>query len=170
MSLTHSGFELSLRAFIKEIDTGVGANQGSREFEHIFDKVARYERGNGQNRVNAVYSAYSPALSTTGIDLQGGLTNVLTGAAVSFPIIMGIFIANYSQVDAEYLTVGGSTNPFITWLNATGDGVRVYGDGFLALWNPRVGYPTTAGTGDTLTITPATGTPPAAYFLVGRDA
>lgn len=169
--LTHGGFEISLRAFIREYKTALGVNQGSSEFEHVLSQVKRYEAGDGAGRVNAVYSAYTDALSSTDIDLRGSLTNVLDGSTVTFPIVMGIFVVNLSETAGEYITVGGSTNPFSTWLSASGDGVRVYRKGgFLALWNPWDGYATTASTGDILTLAPAAGAPACAYMIVGRTA
>jgi hypothetical protein len=171
MALSNGGFTISFAAYLREFQTALGSGQNASEFEHYFNYSGRYEPGDGQYRVNAAYGAYSAALSSTDLDLRGTLLNLADRSQnVTFPIVMGIFVKNHSKTDGEYITVGGATNPFITWLAGSGDGVRVQPDGFLALWSPRAGYATTASTADILTLAPATGNPACSYLIVGRSA
>lgn len=170
MPLTLGVADFQVRVTVPERKTGVGIQGGASEFAHIFDWFTRYEVGTGSNKVNAVYSKEEHALSATDLDLRGTLASVLDGSAVTFPIVTGIFFKNLSTTTGQYVTIGGSTNPFITWLAATGDGIRVGPGGFFMLWAPLDGYATTSGTADILTFTPATGTPTCSYMILGRSS
>ena len=169
MALTHSGFDLNIAAKVRQFKTEQGAAQQAGGVDDFVSFKEQYDPGDGQQRVNAVYSAYSSALSSTDIDLRGSLTGPF-GDTILFPIVMGIFVQNLSKTAGQYLTVGGATNPFITWLAATGDGVRVGPGGIFCLWSPIDGYATTASTADVLTIAPSSGTPAVKYMIVGRSA
>lgn len=160
-------FALSIR--VPERKSGIFINAGTAEAAHVFDWAARYDVGTGAGRVNAVYSREPHSLSATDLDLRGSLT-ALDGTTVTFPVVCGIFFKNLSTTTGEYVTIGGSTTPFITWLAASGDGIRVGPGGFFILWSPNDGYATTAATADVLTFTPASGTPSCAYMILGRSA
>jgi hypothetical protein len=85
------------------------------------------------------------------LDLAGGITDAL-GATVTLVRVKGLLICNDST--SETLTVGAGANPWITWLNASGDAVKVAPGGTLLLVAPdATAYAVTAGTGDTLTVT-----------------
>jgi hypothetical protein len=171
MALSHQGLEIAFRLSCLEFDSERGANQQASEFFHTLSYNQRYDKGAGQYRVDALYSGYSSALASTDIDLRGSLVNLANSSqTVTFPIVMGIFVFNLSTTSGQYITVGGSTNPFISWLNATGDGIRVGPGGFLAFWGPIDGFTTTAATADILTIAPASGTPACRYMIAGRSA
>lgn len=161
-------FDVDIR--IPERKTALGIDQSPSYKDHVLKFVARYSNGVGVNKVDTAWSTYQVISGATDFDLRGSLTSVLDGSVVSFPIVMGLFIVNYSTTSGEYVTVGAGSNPWSTWLAASGDGVRVGPGGFKALWSPIDGYATTAGTGDILRVTPATGTPTVGLLLVGRQS
>lgn len=117
-----------------------------------------FTNGVGLNQVDLMWSdtRVLAASAVDALDLAGGLTdvfgNVLTFASVKVVLIWNKLAAN------KLLTVGAGSNPFLTWLIATGDGVKIPAGGGICLWNPiATGYAVTAGTGDILTITNASG-------------
>lgn len=168
MATTLGTIDLMVKALIPEFLTNVGPQAGQGSFSHQFQRIQSYEVGNGANKANVVWSRPPTALSAPlDIDLRGTLT-ALDGSTITFPIVVGIFIENHSTTDAEILTIGGATNPFSTWLGAAGDGVKIGPRGIVAIWNPQVGYATTAGTADILSISSATGTPIVSATIVGR--
>lgn len=173
MATLVDGFEINFRAAGLEYKTAQGMQSGLHSFPHVFEYRQRFEYGTGSNRVNAIWSQPPTAVvngSPQDIDLSGSLTSVVDGTVVSFPILMGMFIVNHSTTSGQYVTVGAGSNPFITWLTASGDGVRVYPGGFLPLWNPTDGYAVTGGTGDILRLASAAGSPLVSVLLVGRSA
>lgn len=165
------GISFNSRITAQEYFSSFGPQGGSPLFQHVFDHIAEYESGTGASKVNRIWALPPTAISgATNYDLQGAALLDLNGAAVTFPIVMGLFIKNLSTTSGQYVTVGASTTPWITWLGATGDAVRVGPSGKFELWSPIDGYATTASTGDVLTLTPATGTPSVAMLIVGRSA
>ena len=169
MATTLGLVDFHFRVAVPERKLNVGPQAGQFDFTHYMQMMQTYEVGTGSNRVDAVYFRAPAALASTDIDLRGSLTS-LDGTTITFPVVVGIFIRNHSTTDAEILTIGGSTNPFISWLAASGDGVKLGPGGLFALWNPQVGYATTAATADILTIAPATGTPTVSVMILGRQS
>ena len=161
-------FDLDIR--IPERNTSLGIDGSAAYKQHVLKFVGRYSNGVGVNKVDVAWSTRQVISGATDFDLRGGLTSLLNSAVVNFPIVMGLFVVNYSVTTGEYVTVGGGSNPWITWLTASGDGVRVGPEGFKALWSPRDGYATVAGTGDILRVTPAAGTPTVGLLVVGRQS
>lgn len=170
MSTTMGGLDLDVRVRAYERKSSQGPQGLPLDFRHVFELITQYEQGSGASKVDAVWARPPSALSATDLDLRGAAMLSLDGTAVTFPIVMGIFLKNLSTTTGEYVTIGGSSTPFITWLNATGDGVRVGPSGWFGLWSPIDGYATTAASADILTLTPATGTPSVAMLIVGRSA
>jgi hypothetical protein len=120
MALIADGAEFNWRLKAPERKTSVGIGASSSAFDHVFDWVAKYDTGTGSNKIDAVYSSRTSGTQT--LDLRGSLTSVLDGSTVSFPIVNGVFIKNLSTTTLERLDVGAGSNPFITWLLATGEG------------------------------------------------
>lgn len=171
MALLTGGARFECRVQVPEWKTAIGIQSGTSSFLHMFDFFQSYENGTGSNKIDAVYSSPSTSISgATDVDLRASLASVLDGSTVSFPIVCGVFIKNLSTTSGQYITVGAATTPWITWLGASGDAVRVGPGGFFALWSPVDGYATTAGTADILTLTPATGSPSYALMILGRSA
>ena len=168
MSLLADGIEFQQRIRVPERKTAVGIGQGTSSFDHVWDFVAKYLNGTGSNKIDAVWSTQSSGGAS--VDLRGSLNSVLDGSTVNFPIVMGIFLKNLSTVSGEYISLGGGSNPFISWLLATGDGLKVGPSGFFQLWSPIDGYATSAGTADILTLAAGSGTPSYDMLIVGRSA
>lgn len=103
-------------------------------------------------------------------DLAGGLTDPF-GVAFSFAKICGIGVLNRNTVAGEILSVGGGTNPFINWVMAAGDGIKLGPGGLLMQVDPSLAaYAVTGGTGDVLQIAAAAGTIGYDLMLIGRSA
>lgn len=170
MPLVVGDAEVSIKVQVPETKTSVGVGAGESVFHHNFQFINRYLSGTGSNKVDAVWSSRETLSGATNKDLRGSLTSVLDGSTVNFPIVVGMCVINRSTTSGEYVTIGASTTPFITWLAASGDGIRVAPGGCFFLWSPIDGYTTSAGTSDVLTFTPATGTPSVDILIVGRSA
>lgn len=169
MALVVPYASIDLQVHVPERKSGIGLGAASESFlNHVFSYISKVENGTGANKVGAVYSAYVSSAIATTHDLRGSLLSVLDGSVVNFPIIIGMFIKNRSSTSGQYLTVGGGSNPWSTWLGTAGDEIKVGPSGFHALYSPIDGYATTAGTGDVLTVTPATGTIAYDIALIGR--
>lgn len=169
MSLSTGDLEMLVRLRCVERSSPVGAGARAVEFPHQINLDTRYNNGTGANKQDAVYS--KRATTTQTLDLRGSLTSVVDPSqVVSFPYVTTFCIQNHSTTVGENLTIGAGSNPFITWLGATGDAVVIGPGGILLVHNPVVGYQTTAGTGDVLTITVATGTPAFDIFVAGRQS
>lgn len=166
MALITDLLDIRFRAVVNERKTAVGIQQNNSFYDHVYEYVAKFNNGTGSNKIDSVYSGRTSGTQT--LDLRGTLTSVLDGSTVNFPIVTGIFINNLSTTTLESLTIGAGSNPFITWLAATGDAVKCGPGGFFNLFSPIDGYATTAATGDILTVTAATGTPSWEIMVVGR--
>lgn len=169
MSTTMGGLSFLTRIRVPERKASQGPQAGQVSFDHVAELVREYEQGSGQNRVDAVYSVPPTVISGAAThDLRGSLTS-LDGSAVTFPIVMGVWIKNLSTTPGQTLTIGAGSNPWITWLGATGDAVVLGPGGMFGLWSPIDGYATTAATGDILTVTPSASLS-YSMLVVGRSA
>lgn len=160
----------NFRLQVAERKTSIGIGGGNSHIDHVFAYVARHLNGTGANTVGAVYSNRGAIANGTplDLDLRGTLVSVLDGSVVSFPVITGIFVANLETATTKGLTIGAGANPFISWLIATGDGLKVGSGGIFCLYSPVDGYPTTAGTADILRITSDVGSTNADILILGR--
>jgi len=168
MALQTSLLDIRFRAVCNERKTAVGIANNNSFYDHVYEMVAQFNNGTGANKVDSVYSARLTGTQT--LDMRGSLTSVLDGSTVNFPIITGVFLNNLSVTTLESLTIGGGSNPWITWLIATGDGLKCGPSGTFVLFSPIDGYATTAGTGDILTVTAAAGSPTWDIMVVGRQS
>lgn len=111
--------------------------------------------GTGLDQANRIF-ADERTLATTAsddFDLAGGLTDIY-GQTLTLTKVKAIVVYNTATVAGEILTVGGGSNPFITWIGDGSDTVKVFPEGLLALVNPSLaGYTVTASTGDILRVT-----------------
>ncbi len=159
--------ELTVRS--RATATGTG-DTGTPIFTSLVEQVASYASGTNASQQDVLWEDTGSLVSTTvDIDLRGSLTDKF-GAAASFVEITGLIIKNNTTTTAHVLTVGGGSNPWITWLIATGDGVKIGPGGFLALGNPIDGYATTAGTGDILRLDSGSSTISYTIQILGRSA
>jgi hypothetical protein len=104
------------------------------------------------------------------LDLIGGGLIGIDGAAFAPVKIVTAVIYNTSAVAAEILTAFGGANGFNTLLGGT-TGMKVGPGGFIVNHNQSLaGWAVTAGTGDLLPISAASGTITYRIGLIGRSA
>lgn len=168
MALTVGPLDFNIRVVVPEISPNKGIGGRPQIYNHIHEFIGQYSNGTGSNKINCAYSVRQQAMGT--IDLRGSLVDLCDGSAVTFPIVVGLFVVNLSTTSGEYISVGGGSNPWITWLGASGDIARVGPGGFLHLFSPVDGYTTTADTGDILTLAAGAGSPTCDVLIVGRSA
>lgn len=155
---------------VNALETGTTGLSQTKSAPHLMEFAADYATGTGSNQQDRVYSTVlSLAGSAQTIDLLGSLTDSY-GAALSFVEVTGIFIKNNSTTTGQFVTIGAGSNPFITWLKATGDGVVLGPGGIFCLTSPIDGYAPTAGTGDILTFDPGALTFTVSVLIIGRSA
>jgi len=163
--------ELDLRITCTETEAASGV-QGEARRVYPWSKVVDIPTGTTAAKNDVCYAiTATAAASADTYDLLGSLTSVLTGDAISFVDVVGFAIVNNSTATGEDLTVGAGSNPWITWLNATGDAVVVPPGGCL-VWFAGLVDDTqpTAGTGDILTIDPGAATISYDLTIFGRSA
>jgi hypothetical protein len=108
--------------------------------------------GTGNNQCDKIFHDQRtlPGGFTEDLDLYGSLTGKLSTAVINFAKIKLIYIKNTSATLT--LTLGGSTNPLVNWVGASGDLVKIPPGGVLFLTAPLAGFAVTAATGDILTV------------------
>lgn len=144
--------KLNVTARCTESVTGVGAGDKTQVNPNIIELVKTYATGTSANQQDLVYSTTDTQTGAQTWNLDA-LTSEATGAAVAFANISGFIVQNNSTTAAETITIGAGSNPWITWLNATGDAV-VIGPGGVFVWtSPVDAAAITASTGDILTLT-----------------
>jgi len=151
-----------------------GANDlGTPNFEPSLAAALSFTGGTLANQVDRMFfdERTVGAASNDDIDLAGALIDAY-GATITFAEIAAILIVA-SASNANLLSIGGGSNPWITWLIATGDGVKVPPGGVFLLAGPDgtgLGA-VTAGTGDILRIGNAGGAPCTFKIaILGRSA
>lgn len=133
---------------------------GGPDYSPVIDKLYELGAGAGADQFDQVFydeRQYAASVADT-LDLAGVLTSAF-GQTITFAEVMGLIIINESRAGVRSLgtlTVGAGSNPYFPWLAATGDGVKVFPGGTLALIAPdAAGFGgVTPSTGDILTITP----------------
>lgn len=147
--------ELRLRVDVEELETSVGVGSRTSRLQHLIDFSAEYANGTAASQADRVYSETASIDSGTPrqLDLRGTLTSVLTGDTINFAEVVLVCVHNKSTTSGETLTIGAGSNPWITWLGASGDSVVIGPGGLLCVSSPVDGWATTASTGDILTIT-----------------
>lgn len=138
-----------------------GSNDfGGPDFRPTLAATLQFTAGTAANQADILYVDERPFASSTAdtIDLMGVLSNAF-GQTINAAEVVGILIINASKADVRNtvtLSVGAGSNPWFGMFGATGDVVKVPPGGVLALFAPDAAGlgPTTAGTGDILTVTP----------------
>lgn len=138
---------------------------GTSTLPHILSLVKTYTSGVAINKFDTVYSAQDTATAAAATyDVIGGLTSVLTGAAINFVELNGIIVKNLSTTAADTLTIGGGANSVI-------DAQQPLGPGGIFVWlDPIDGITPVAATGDILSIDPGAKTISFQLILLGRSA
>lgn len=145
-------------------------DKGVSVMPHLMEQHTVVDPGSGSNQVQVVYSDSNSVTAGVPVtyDLRGVLASILDATIQNFAVVTGIEIVNKSTTTGQYLTVGAGSNPFISWLAATGDAIVIGPGGKFLLESPIDGYATTAGTADILQITAATGTIAFDIIIWGR--
>lgn len=170
MALSTGVLDLLVALSVTEKSTGFGAGARTKEFTHRVDVRDRWGNGVGSGKQDVVWSDRRSISAADDLDLRGGLVSELDGSAIVFPLVTALLIRNLGVAGGGYLTIGGGSNPFVSWLAASGDALIVPAGGMLLLANPIGGYATVAGTGDILRVTPSTGTIEYDIAIVGRQS
>lgn len=130
-----------------------------------------WTNGTGSNQIDLMWNDQRTVTAAAeDLDFAGVLTNPVTGAAMTFVKINGIFIKNNSTSTGEVLLVGGDANGLVNWVGAANDIIKVGPSGVFALWQPIDGYTVTAATGDILQIDPGANTITYNIVVIGRSA
>lgn len=163
-------FVLDLDARATERETGIAVGAVSSQLIHQVVFAGDYANGTAASQNDVVFSGSASISTATALDVRGSLSSVLTGDAANFVELTALVLKNNSSTAGQYVSVGGGSNPVTSLWDASGDAARVGPGGLLVLTSPIDGFATTAGTADTITLTPATGTISVDYLLVGRSA
>ena len=156
-----------------ETNTSGGVQERSSVLVHSIDydtgELASGTTGSLQDRVWSDLQSVANGAPDTW-DLAGTLTSELSGATVTFVEVTGFWIRNKSTTTGEILEVGAGSNPLLNWIKATGDATKIGPGGVYLHTSPIDGFAVTAGTGDVLTITSASGTISYEIAIWGRSA
>lgn len=144
---------------------------GSSRDNHRYRVQESYTSGTATTsaQINAVYRATGTLASGAAgtIDLAGSLVDPL-GDAVVFTRIRSIIIENTATTT---LTIGSSTsNPWTAWSSNAASTLAIPASSCIALSSPFGAWAVTAGTGDILHITNASGgTGTYKLWIVGNE-
>lgn len=143
---------------------------GTSTMPHLIEIHDAIVTGSGASQTQVIYSDTNSVTSGSPVtyDLRGLLASILDGSTLNFAVVTGICIVNKSTTTLQNLQVGAGSNPWITWLGATGDVIVIGPSGRFLLTSPIDGYATTAGTADILTIAASTGTIAFDIIIWGR--
>ena len=147
-----------LARFVQQTTEDLGTANKTHlfEFPGSLNPGGNYASGTTDNKADQVWSdTRTLAAAADSLDLRGGLTDPLGGAALAFVEVRGLLIRNKGTAAADILLVGAGSNPaFAGLFGATGDIVKVPASGCL-IWIAPLdtgGLTTTAGTADILYI------------------
>lgn len=134
-----------------------------------------YPSGTSADQMDRLYintRTIAASGSPQDLDLAGGSLLDPDQQALTFVKITTIIVRSLAANAGEIISVGGGSNPFISWLIATGDGIKIGKDGLFLIHVPSTdAFTVTPGTGDILRLSVNTGTNvQAAVAIVGRSA
>lgn len=159
--------ELTVRS--RATSTGTG-DTGTPIFTSLVETTSSQASGTTSGKQDLLWEDTASLVATTAdIDLAGSLTDKF-GAAATFVEVTRLVIKNNATTTGYNLTVGGGSNPWITWLKATGDGIVIAPGGTFVLDNPIDGYAVTATTGDILRLDSGANTVSYTIQILGRSA
>lgn len=160
--------DLTLTVKVKEEASN---DLGDSQMVHLLSISKFFGSGTGANQADVVYSdSFSAAASPVTYDLLGSLSSVLTGSAINFVEVVGVFVVNDSTTSTENLTIGAGSNPVTGLWAASGDAAVIGPGGLFAWTSPVDGVAPVAGTGDILTIDPGSDTIAGRIVVLGRSA
>lgn len=168
-AVTSARIRITIETFV------IGDSEGDNRprWTPVKEKVINLPNGTSAGQIDAAYiEDTSAAGSAATFDLRGSLTNeVRTAGTQAFTDVVAFWIDNTATATGKTLEVGAGSNPWITWVKATGDAVKVPAGGFLFWYAGDVDdIQTTATTGDVLTIDPGANTIGFQVGVLGRSA
>jgi hypothetical protein len=119
-----------------------------------------FTNGAGANQSDRIWADQRTLNASTNddLDLAGVLTDVF-GASLTFARIKGMIVRS-NPANTQTFSVGGGTNPFVSWATGTTPAVVVRPGGLFMLVAPdATGYAVAAGTADILRIANGAGSP-----------
>jgi hypothetical protein len=148
--LSSLGFELSLRwLFENQLPLGNARDSAA------LSAAGMLADGAGADQAEVVWHDRRTLAGSQADDLSlaGGLVDAF-GNVVELAAVKAVALRNRGADDDDVLAVGGhDTAPWLDWVAAAGDIVRVGPRGLLLLWNPSAaGYGVTPETADVLRI------------------
>lgn len=131
-----------------------------------------YSQGTGNNQFDQVYFGDLSVVNSgtpKDLDLIGGGLTQPDGSAFAPVKIVEMIIVNKDAT--QTLTIGGGSNPWVSWLGGTTPTVVIPPSGHLSISAPLGGWAVTAGSADILRISTGAGTNvPFTIALKGRSA
>jgi len=157
--MTAAVLNSAVAQFLFSADVSIPNGLGAADFAPEVSKKLSYTNGVSAGQADLIWTSERTlnASASEDIDLAGVLTDI-AGATITNVEIAGIAIISDATA-LGVLTVGGGSNPWITWLIATGDGIKVPPGGLFTLFGidaTALGA-VTAGTGDILHIANSSG-------------
>lgn len=157
------------------IDTAADGAGNPPQFRTMFEKVVDFASGVAANQIDQIYVDDGSAAATPATyDLKGGaaLTGPIRGAgAASFVDVALMWFENQATTTGKLLDVGAGSNPFLSFVKATGDAIRIPAGGWCIWYAGQVDdQQPVAGTGDVLTIDPGANTVGFQFGVVGRSS
>jgi len=161
---------LRMRVDATETNTAAGVGAAPARLRHLLELAADYANGTGDDQGDVLWS--DDGSVTAGVpddlDVSGGLTSKLSGAAATFAELTVIAVKHTGG--AGNLVIGGGSNPVSTIWGTAGD-QSVIGPGGIWVWaSPTNGAAVTAATADILRIASSSGTVTYDIVIHGRSA
>lgn len=148
---TQLGVQLSLTLawqYLQALDLSNVRDAGARNFDDAL------VQGTGLDQADLLWHDRRTLAggASEELDLTGGLTASVSGAALTFARVKGIVLKNRSLATDATLSVGGAASQAFSACFGAGDDVLKIGpDGLVVLWNPSAaGYAVTDGSSDRL--------------------
>jgi hypothetical protein len=153
-----------VEARIREESTAQGTGEAIVSVRHDQVYEAELAAGTADGQIDRVWSGALTVTTVQSLDLSGTLAGVVVGTVV-LAELTGLVIRNKGTTN---LLLGGQANQ-IPLFAATND-ILVIPPGIHAMSFEGTGIPITAGTGDLLSFTAASGSIPVEIELWGRSA
>ena len=148
----------TLRATTKVLFDGVFKGSGALSdptVPMVFNKIQEWTNGTGDNQANQFWQVSTNAnASAKTYDLDAGTMLDDFGAAITFTTIKAILIHNKSTTSGQVLVIAGDFMTTVV-MSGTTPTLKLDPGGLFYLTNPKDEYDVAAGTGDVISLDPA---------------
>lgn len=166
--------EIKLVLSVLETQT-VNGNSGIAEVGQT--NVISLGNGTGANQADVLYALdlSTPGATPVDIDLAGGVVDAF-GNTVNMAELVALTVVGRSASDVDsqgYIDIGNDANALASFFGSSDCRIRIPAGGFFTIASPDAAGlgAVTAGTGDTIQVTPdVSGTFTATIIAVGRSA